>query len=102
MPVATAEAVAIATEKSKRKVSFLNKKKMDPDAERDVMPARRCKNQQFNSDIPFVIGADPGPANFAAFEQILIFLSYLIIAVFFPFSLFFVLKTTQEYEYIYI
>lgn len=62
-------------------------------------PTSRLRvNQPSTNDVPFVIGANAAYKDFNLFEKILIFLSYLLIVLFFPISLFFSLKTTQEYE----
>jgi hypothetical protein len=51
-----------------------------------------------SSNVPYVIGAHVVNNNKGFFDQALLFLSWLIMAIFFPFSLFLTLKVVQEYE----
>lgn len=55
-------------------------------------------NWQATTNVPYVIGAHVTNNNKGIFDQILLALSWLIMLVFFPFSLFITLKVVQEYE----
>lgn len=90
----------------KKKVSIINDKtwtNTEVDAITQSIPAsksgvgRRRATQAVN-ELNNVIGANMTSKEFNIFEKILIFLSYSLIVIFFPLSLFFTLKTTQEYE----
>lgn len=55
-------------------------------------------NWQATTNVPYVIGAHVTNNNKGIFDQILLGLSWLIMLIFFPFSLFITLKVVQEYE----
>lgn len=52
-----------------------------------------------NNEATFVIGQTILLQKYSFIEKILIFLSYCLIVLFFPFSLCLVMKVTQEFEY---
>lgn len=52
-----------------------------------------------HSDIPYVIGAHIAEDNHGLCGKILLGLSWFLIVIFFPLSLFITLKVVQEYEY---
>ena len=66
----TAEAAAEAIKKSEKKITFDENKKRKMDLEANL-PARRHKNQQqFSTDVPFVIGAHPLAKDFNLFAKV--------------------------------
>lgn len=51
-----------------------------------------------HTDIPYIIGAQISEENQGLCGKILIALSWFLIIIFFPFSLFLTIKVVQEYE----
>lgn len=94
----TVEAASDAIKKNEKKIHFDENQQKRMETETNLPAKRRRNQQQFISDVPFVIGAHPLAKEFNLVERILIFFSYALIAIFFPLSLFFTIKTTQEYE----
>lgn len=68
------------------------------------MTSNEIRNKQLRSNwaattnVPYVIGAADADNNQGIFDKILLGLSWLIMIIFFPFSLFITLKVVQEYE----
>lgn len=56
------------------------------------------RNWAQHTDVPFIIGAHIADESLGLCGQILVSLSWFLIVVFFPFSLFVTLKVVQEYE----
>ena len=56
------------------------------------------KHWQQHSDVPFVIGADAATPSDGTCEKILTVIAWILLIIFFPFSLFFCMKVVQEYE----
>lgn len=52
-----------------------------------------------HTDVPFIIGAHISEESHGLCGKILVALSWFLIVLFFPFSLFVTLKVVQEYEY---
>jgi hypothetical protein len=66
-------------------------------AQRRASVARKHWQQQ--SDVPYIIGAEIDESSSGGFcEKILLFFAWVLLVMFFPFSLFFTLKVVQEYE----
>ena len=56
------------------------------------------KNWAQHTDVPFIIGAHIAEESHGLCGKILLALSWFLIFIFFPFSLFITLKVVQEYE----
>ena len=50
------------------------------------------------TNVPYVIGADVTDENQGIFDKVLLALSWILMFMFFPLSLFITLKVVQEYE----
>lgn len=56
------------------------------------------RNWAQHSDVPYIIGANITEDNHGICGKILLVLSWILIVIFFPFSLFVTIKVVQEYE----
>jgi hypothetical protein len=58
------------------------------------------RNWKETSDVPYIIGANITNDNHGICGEILFFLSWFLIVIFFPMSLVASIKVVQEYEYV--